>query len=232
MIETVLQSGDGLRRRLRADEPAVRAGRLSRGNADRRAAGTRPLATMAMLLPLTFYAPPEGALIMLAVSNTRSIWRLHDRHSGEPAGRKLIGVTCIDGYQMARQGRAGSALAIAALGSFFAGTVATVAIALFAPALSQVGPRVPARRLLLPHAAGPHRCDGARTRFDPEGIRDGVPRPASRARWHGREHRHPALRLRLTRSLDGIDFVALAMACSASAKSSRISRSRMTSARW
>ncbi|WP_133863834.1 tripartite tricarboxylate transporter permease [Azorhizobium sp. AG788] len=102
--------------------------------------GLGPLATMAMLLPLTFYAPPEGALIMLAGiyygaqyggSTTAILVNL--------PGESSSAVTCIDGYQMARQGRAGSALAIAALGSFFAGTVATVAIALFAPALSQVG---------------------------------------------------------------------------------------------
>src|SRR5215510_9708445 len=47
-------------------------------------------------------------------------------------------VTCIDGYQMARQGRAGPALAIAAIGSFFAGTVGTLLIALFGPPLADV----------------------------------------------------------------------------------------------
>src|SRR5207302_4237551 len=47
-------------------------------------------------------------------------------------------VTCIDGYQMARQGRAGPALAIAAIGSFFAGTVGTLLIALFGPPLAEV----------------------------------------------------------------------------------------------
>ena len=47
-------------------------------------------------------------------------------------------VTCLDGYQMARQGRAGPALAIAAIGSFFAGCFATVVIALFAPPLAEV----------------------------------------------------------------------------------------------
>ncbi|MCL8383497.1 tripartite tricarboxylate transporter permease [Xanthobacter aminoxidans] len=102
--------------------------------------GLGPVATMAMLLPLTFYAPPEGALIMLAGiyygaqyggSTTAILVNL--------PGESSSAVTCIDGYQMARQGRAGSALAIAALGSFFAGTVATVLIALFAPGLSQVG---------------------------------------------------------------------------------------------
>ena len=47
-------------------------------------------------------------------------------------------VTCIDGYQMARQGRAGPALAIAAIGSFFAGTVGTLLIALFGPPLADI----------------------------------------------------------------------------------------------
>ena len=48
-------------------------------------------------------------------------------------------VTCIDGHQMARQGRAGAALSIAALGSFFAGCVGTAVIAAFAPPLARVG---------------------------------------------------------------------------------------------
>ena len=47
-------------------------------------------------------------------------------------------VTCIDGYQMARQGRAGPALAIAAIGSFFAGTVCTLIIALFGPPIAEI----------------------------------------------------------------------------------------------
>ena len=102
--------------------------------------GLGPLATMAMLLPITYYLPPESSLIMLAGiyygaqyggSTTAILVNL--------PGESSSAVTCIDGYQMARQGRAGSALAIAALGSFFAGTVATVLIALFAPPLSQVG---------------------------------------------------------------------------------------------
>src|SRR6267143_2045816 len=50
----------------------------------------------------------------------------------------LLPITCIDGYQMARQGRAGPALAIAAIGSFFAGTVGTLLIALFGPPLADI----------------------------------------------------------------------------------------------
>src|SRR5207247_5183154 len=61
----------------------------------------------------------------------RPIWRLDHRDPGNLPGETSSVVTCIDGHQMARQGRAGSALAIAALGSFFAGCVATAVVALF-----------------------------------------------------------------------------------------------------
>ena len=96
--------------------------------------GLGPVATIAMLLPLTFGLPPVSALIMLAGiyygaqyggSTTAILINL--------PGESSSVVTAIDGYQMAKQGRAGQALATAALGSFFAGTVATVILALFAP---------------------------------------------------------------------------------------------------
>ncbi|MBM3525389.1 MAG: tripartite tricarboxylate transporter permease, partial [Alphaproteobacteria bacterium] len=86
--------------------------------------GLGPVATMALLLPVTYYLPPEGALIMLAGiyygaqyggSTTAILVNL--------PGESSSVVTCLDGYQMARQGRAGPALAIAAIGSFFAGCV-------------------------------------------------------------------------------------------------------------
>ena len=92
-----------------------------------------------MLLPVTFVLPPESALIMLAGiyygsqyggSTTSILVNL----PGEAASV----VTTIDGYQMARQGRAGAALAASAVGSFFAGTVATLLIAAFAPPLAEV----------------------------------------------------------------------------------------------
>ena len=101
--------------------------------------GIGPLATIAMLLPLTFNVPPVAALIMLAGiyygaqyggSTTAILVNL--------PGETSSVVTCIDGYQMARQGRAGPALAIAAIGSFFAGTVCTLAIAMFGPPLAAV----------------------------------------------------------------------------------------------
>ncbi|RWJ05767.1 tripartite tricarboxylate transporter permease [Mesorhizobium sp.] len=101
--------------------------------------GLGPVATIAMLLPLTFGLDPVSALIMLAGiyygaqyggSTTAILINL--------PGESSSVVTAIDGYQMAKKGRAGAALATAALGSFFAGTVATVLLAIAAPPLAAV----------------------------------------------------------------------------------------------
>jgi len=95
--------------------------------------GIGPIATLAMLLPTTYALEPTSALIMLAGiyygaqyggSTTAILVNL--------PGESSSVVTCIDGYQMARRGRAGSALAVAALGSFFAGTVGTLVLAALA----------------------------------------------------------------------------------------------------
>jgi TctA family transporter len=100
--------------------------------------GLGPTATIAMLLPVTFALPPISALIMLAGiyygsqyggSTTSILVNL----PGEAASV----VTTLDGYQMAKQGRAGPALTASAVGSFFAGTVATFLLALFAPPLAE-----------------------------------------------------------------------------------------------
>ena len=101
--------------------------------------GLGPVATIAMLLPATFTLPPESALIMLAGiyygaqyggSTTAILINL--------PGESSSVVTALDGYRMAQQGRAGVALATAAIGSFFAGTVATFVIAFLAPPLAAV----------------------------------------------------------------------------------------------
>jgi TctA family transporter len=101
--------------------------------------GIGPLAAIAMLLPATFNLPPVPALIMLAGiyygtqyggSTTSILVNL--------PGESASVVTCLDGYQMAKNGRAGPALAIAAVGSFFAGTVGTILIALFGPPLAEM----------------------------------------------------------------------------------------------
>jgi putative tricarboxylic transport membrane protein len=101
--------------------------------------GIGPLVTIAMLLPITFNLAPIPALIMLAGiyygaqyggSTTSILVNL----PGETASV----ITCLDGYQMARQGRAGPALAIAAIGSFIAGCFGTMLIALFGPPLAEI----------------------------------------------------------------------------------------------
>jgi putative tricarboxylic transport membrane protein len=102
--------------------------------------GIGPVPTVAILLPLTFYLDPVSGLIMLAGifygaqygGSTTSILV-------NMPGETSAVVTCIDGHQMARQGRAGPALAVAALGSLFAGTVSTAIIAGAAPPLAKVG---------------------------------------------------------------------------------------------
>ena len=101
--------------------------------------GLGPVATIAMLLPITFGLPPESALIMLAGiyygaqyggSTTAILVNL--------PGESSSVVTALDGYQMARQGKAGRALATAAIGSFIAGTIATFVIIFFAPPLASI----------------------------------------------------------------------------------------------
>jgi TctA family transporter len=101
--------------------------------------GLGPVPTIAMLLPITYALPPIAGLIMLAGiyygaqyggSTTAILVNL--------PGETSAVVTCLDGYQMARRGRAGQALSIAALGSFFAGCVATILLAAFAPPLAEV----------------------------------------------------------------------------------------------
>jgi TctA family transporter len=101
--------------------------------------GLGPVATIAMLLPLTFGLAPETSLIMLAGifygaqyggSTTAILVNL--------PGESSSIVTTLDGYQMAQRGRAGVALATAAIGSFVAGTLATIVVAMFAPPLAEV----------------------------------------------------------------------------------------------
>src|SRR6478672_5447127 len=101
--------------------------------------GIGPVATVAMLLPFTFNLGPAPALIMLAgiyygAQYGGSTTAILVNIPGEASSV----VTTIDGHQMARRGRAGPALGIAALGSFFAGCVSTLAIALAAPPLAAI----------------------------------------------------------------------------------------------
>jgi TctA family transporter len=101
--------------------------------------GIGPTATIALLLPITFSLEPVSALIMMAGiyygaqyggSTTAILINL--------PGESSAAVTAIDGHEMARNGRAGPALAAAAIGSFIAGTFATIVLVLFAPPLARV----------------------------------------------------------------------------------------------
>ena len=101
--------------------------------------GIGPMTGVALLIPLTFSLKPSSAIILMAGiyygamyggSTTSILVNL----PGETASV----ITCIDGYQMARQGRAGVALAISAIGSFFAGTVCTLIVAMFGPPLANM----------------------------------------------------------------------------------------------
>jgi putative tricarboxylic transport membrane protein len=101
--------------------------------------GIGPVATIAMLLPITFKLSPIASLIMLAGiyygaqyggSTTSILINL--------PGEASSVVTCLDGYKMAQQGRAGPALGISAIASFFAGSVATLLLTFFSPPLAEV----------------------------------------------------------------------------------------------
>ena len=101
--------------------------------------GLGPPATIAMLLPLTFHMDPAGAMIMLAGiyygakygGSTTSILL-------NVPGESASVITCLDGYQMARKGRAGAALGMAAIASFVAGTFGVIGLMLVAPPLARV----------------------------------------------------------------------------------------------
>ncbi len=104
--------------------------------------GLGPAAGTALLIPLTFHLDPTGAIIMLAAIYYGSqyggtITSVLMNVPGEAASA----ITCLDGYQMAKQGRAGAALSIAAVGSFIGGTLATLGLVAAAQPLTKVALR-------------------------------------------------------------------------------------------
>jgi putative tricarboxylic transport membrane protein len=101
--------------------------------------GIGPISAMSLLLPVTLSGTPESGIIMMAGTYYGSMYggsttSILVNIPGEAASV----VTCIDGHEMAKQGRAGPALGISAFGSFFAGTFALVALMLVAPKLASV----------------------------------------------------------------------------------------------
>ncbi len=104
--------------------------------------GLGPVAAISLLLPVTFHAPPVASIIMLAgiyygAMYGGSITSILVNLPGEAASV----VTCLDGYQMARKGRAGAALGISAFGSFIAGTAGVIGLAFLAPPLAAMALR-------------------------------------------------------------------------------------------
>ena len=159
--------------------------------------GIGPIATLAMLLPTTYALEPTSALIMLAGiyygaqyggSTTAILVNI--------PGESSSVVTCIDGYQMARRGRAGSALAIAALGSFFAGTVGTLIIATLAGPMVELAFKFGPAEYFLADGARTDRRRRAGLGLARQGDRDDRARPVARHRRHRREFRCRPLQLR------------------------------------
>ncbi len=101
--------------------------------------GVGPVAGCAMLIPLTFQMTPTGAIIMLTALfyGTQYGGTITSVLLNVP-GEAASAITCIEGYEMAKQGRGGTALAIAAIGSFIGGTIATIALVLAAGPLTKV----------------------------------------------------------------------------------------------
>ena len=139
--------------------------------------GLGPLAGLTLLLPLTYQLDPASAVIMLSgifygAMYGGSTTSILVRIPGEAASI----VTCIDGHAMAKQGRAGPALVVAAIGSFIGGTVSVVGLMLFAPPLAQdhaadrPGGRVRA------DGAGAARAELRQRRTAAEDDRDGADR--------------------------------------------------------
>src|SRR6185312_10250719 len=95
--------------------------------------GLGPAAGTAILIPLTFKLDPTGAIIMLSAIYYGAMYggTITSVLINVP-GEAASVITCIDGYEMAKQGRAGTALAIAAIGSFVGGTAATFALVVVA----------------------------------------------------------------------------------------------------
>lgn len=131
--------------------------------------GLGPTTTIALLLPITFRLDPIGSIIMLSgiyygAMYGGSITSILIRIPGEAASV----VTCLDGYEMARRGRAGPALGISAIGSFLAGTAATLGVAVLGPSLADValafGPAEKAMLVLLGLLLVTHVSSGSRSR--------------------------------------------------------------------
>ena len=123
--------------------------------------GIGPAAGTAILIPITFVLDPTPAIIMLAAIYYGAMYggTITSVLVNVP-GEAASAITCLDGYEMAKQGRAGAALAIAAIGSFIGGTVATMGLVLLALPLTSARPEVRPAGVLRPDDGGPLAGDG------------------------------------------------------------------------
>src|SRR5207245_2584261 len=177
--------------------------------------GIGPVATMSLLLPITFTMSPTASIIMMAGIYYGAVYggsttSILVNIPGEAASV----VTCIDGYQMARQGRAGPALGIAAFGSFIAGTFSVVMLMLLSPPLAagalRFGPPEIFTLLLLGFTMITYLGSGSR-RLERLGGADRARQPARvRPRHPARRRRdHPDLRVVRAREAPVADARAL-----------------------
>ena len=159
--------------------------------------GIGAMAAISMLLPVTFYLQPEQALIMLAgiyygAQYGGSIASILLNVPGTPSSALI----CLDGYPLARQGRAGAAIFITTIASFFGSCFAILCLAAFSPPIARVRPQFRIRRILRPHGFRPdYRIDGC-PRVSAEEPCDGGPRPGFRTGRNRCHQRDAALYLR------------------------------------
>ena len=164
--------------------------------------GLGPAAGTAILIPLTFKLDATGAIIMLAAIYYGAMYggtitSVLINVPGEAASM----ITCLDGHQMAKQGRAGTALGIAAIGSFIGGTVATIALALIAPPLARVRAQVRPAGILRADAPGAVPGERPRRALARGGRADDRARAAGLDDRHRPGARRAALRVRRRRPL-------------------------------
>ena len=144
--------------------------------------GIGPVSAMSLLLPVTLSGTPESGIIMMAGIYYGSMYggsttSILVNIPGEAASV----VTCLDGHAMAKQGRAGPALGIAALASFAAGTFAIIALMLVAPTLARVAVAFGPPEYFCADGAGPHHPELPEPGLDGQGAADGGLRHPARA---------------------------------------------------
>ena len=192
--------------------------------------GIAPITTIAILLPFTFTLPPASSLIMLAGifygaqyggSTTAILVNV--------PGKSSAIVTCLDGHQMAQQGRAGPALAIAAIASFVAGTIATLVIATASAPMTWLALKFNAPEYFSLMVLGLTGAVVLAHGAPEQGGRDGAGRAAARPRRHRRQHRRAAHDLRTSpNSATASASCRSRSACSASPSSRSRSAGRRT----